>query len=48
MIHGLERAVEIIKMEKEVAIQLNPIMAIGMEQVIMLIEDEIDQLKNTK
>ena len=48
MIEGLERALEIIKEEKKVAIKLNPQMAMGMSQVYMLIAKEIDKLKENK
>lgn len=44
MIEGLKRAVEIIKEEKKEAIQINPQMAFGMTQVLMMIEEEIDKL----
>lgn len=41
MIEGLEKAKEIIKKEMEFAKTVNSQMAMGMSQVLMLIEKEI-------
>lgn len=46
MIEGLKRAIEIIKEEKEYAIQINPQMAFGMTQVLRMIEEEIEKYED--
>lgn len=46
MIEGLKRAVEIIKKEKEYAIQVNPQMAFGMAHILKVIEEEIEEEQN--
>ena len=45
MLEGLERALEITTAEREVAKELIPLMAMGMSQIIMLLEFEIDKVK---
>ena len=42
MKEGLEKALEIIAKEKEFAKQINPIMAMGMEQIEKLIKKELN------
>ena len=44
MINGLTRAVEIIEKEIEIAIEINPIMAMGMLQANKLLINEIKAL----
>ena len=46
MIEGLKRAVEIIKKEKEYAIQFSPQMALGMARILSTIEEEIEVEEN--
>lgn len=46
MLEGLKKAVEIIENEKRYAREVNPLMALGMSQVQMLIEKEIKKLES--
>lgn len=48
MINGLTRAVEIIEKEIEIAIEINPIMAMGMLQANKLLINEIKELSLKK
>lgn len=43
MIEGLKRAYQIIEKEIEFAKTVNPFMAMGQEQVLMLIKKEIEK-----
>jgi hypothetical protein len=45
---GLKKALEIIKKEKEFAITVNPQMAMGMSQIEMLINKELEQAKKRR
>lgn len=45
MIEGLNKALNIIRKEKKIAIKLNPQMAMGMGQVEKLIIDEINKIE---
>lgn len=42
MVEGLKRAIEIIEAEMVYASSVNPIMALGMDQVRQLIKKEIE------
>lgn len=43
-VSGLEKALEIIRKEKEYAVQVNPHMALGMSQIEMLIQNELSDI----